>query len=116
MKAKLAPPVPVSLPIPSPAPAVAVLPAKGPRFWQNSVLFSDGRPGVLTIQSEQGRSDNNERIFVLQAFGGVRASLGWTFSFQGGPREVPAFAPETVAEMLSESMPYWIVPAAKQAA
>ena len=87
--------------------------AKEPRFWQNSVTFTDGKQGVLTIQSEKGRSDNNERIFVLQALGGVRASKGWTFSFQGGPHEAPAFVPETVAELLSDYVPFWIGKAGK---
>lgn len=94
--------------------SAAPITTKQPRYWQNAVLFSDGKQGMLTIQSEQGRSDNNERIFVLQAFGGVRAVHGWKFSFQGGPRETPAFVPETVAALLSESVPYWIGQASKK--
>ena len=96
-----------------PTPAISTPAAKEPRFWQNSVVFTDGKPGVLTIQSEKGRSDNNERIFVLQAIGGVRASKGWTFSFQGGPHEAPTFVPETVGELLSDYVPYWIGKGAK---
>ena len=90
-------------------PVAPVIPAaNAPRFWQNSVRFSDGKQAVLTIQSEKGRSDNNERIFVLQALGGVRAFHGWKFNFQGGPQELPTFVPETAGELLSECVPYWI--------
>lgn len=89
-----------------------------PRFWQNSVLFSDGKKAVLTIQSEKGRSDNNERIFVLQALGSVRALHGWQFSFLGGPQEAATFVPEPVAldAVPAECVPHWFVYAAQPVA
>ena len=89
-----------------------------PRFWQNSVLFSDGKKAVLTIQSEKGRSDNNERIFVLQALGSVRARHGWQFSFQGGPQESPKFVPEAAVSdaVLADGVPHWFVYAAQPVA
>ena len=85
-----------------------------PRFWQNSVLFTDGKKAVLTIQSEKGRSDNNERIFVLQALGSVRARHGWDFNFQGGPQEAATFVPDHVTDSPSDCVPHWFVNVSKK--
>ena len=79
-----------------------------PRYWQNDVRFQDGGQCTLTIQSETGRSDLNEKIFILQSLGGVRALQGWKFNFLGSPRETPAFVPEAKAELLAEHIPYWL--------
>ena len=84
------------------------------RFWQNSVLFTDGKKAVLTIQSEKGRSDNNERIFVLQALGSVRARHGWDFSFQGGPQEAMTFVPEQATDSPSDCVPHWFINVSKK--
>ena len=78
------------------------------RFWQNSVEFKDGHQATLTIQSDAGRSDMAERIFVLQVLGAVRALGGWKFSFRGSPKETQAFVPGAPADMLDNGVPYWI--------
>lgn len=78
------------------------------RFWQNDIVFKDGKKATLTIQSEKGRSDQSERVFVLQAFGGVRARQSWEFSFMGSPHEVPGFIPDSAADLLDNHVPYWL--------
>ena len=81
-----------------------------PRYWQNHILFQDGSKTTLTIQSETGRSDLNEKIFILQSLGGVRALQGWKFNFLGSPQEIPAFVPAAAAELLGNQIPYWFGP------
>ena len=85
-----------------------------PRFWQNTVRFSDGKEALLTIQSEKGRSDNNERIFVLQALGSVRALHGWDFNFQGGPQEASTFVPDAKTALPSDCVPHWFATVSKK--
>ena len=79
-----------------------------PRYWQNDIRFQDGSQTTLTIQSETGRSDLNEKIFILQSLSGVRALQGWKFNFLGSPHETPAFVPEAAAELLGNHIPYWL--------
>ena len=70
--------------------------------------FKTAGQTTLTIQSEAGRSDLNEKIFILQSLGGVRQLQGWKFNFLGSPHELPAFVPEAAAELLGEHIPYWL--------
>ena len=82
---------------------------KTPRFWQTKVVFTkDKVETTLTIQSEEGRSNAGENVFVLQTIGAIRASTGWKFNFLGRAAEVPAFVPPQKAALLDNQVPYWL--------
>lgn len=81
---------------------------KIPRFWQTRIRFKDGAEGILTIQSEEGRSRGREDIFVLETIGAIRASAGWSFHFVGRAAEVPAFIPGPAETLFVNQVPYWL--------
>ncbi len=82
---------------------------KTPRFWQTKVVYTkDKVESTLTIQSEEGRSNMAEHIFVLQTIGSIRAGTGWKFNFLGRATEVPTFVPPQKAALHDDQVPYWL--------
>lgn len=83
---------------------------KTSRFWQTKVVFTkDKAESTLTIQSEAGRSNAAENIFVLQTIGAIRADAGWKFNFLGRATEMPTFVPPPKPALLfNNQVPYWL--------